>query len=41
VRRFVREKRAELVVRQLAQRAHRHADFMRERDRDAQRAAAR
>ena len=41
VRRFVREERAELVVRQLAQRADRHADFTRERDRHAQRAAAR
>ena len=41
VRRFMREERAELVVRQLAQRADRHADFTRERDRHAQRAAAR
>ena len=39
--RFMREERAELVVRKLAQRADRHADFARERDRHAQRAAAR
>jgi hypothetical protein len=38
---FVREKHTELALRDLAQRADRHADFARERDRHAQRAAAR
>ena len=39
--RFMREKRTKLVVRKLAQRTDRHADFARERDRYAQRTAAR
>ena len=39
--RFMREKRTELVVRELTQRADRQADFAREPDRHPQRTAAR